>query len=121
METATLVLLAIVWGVGFFFAGARWGTIVINFFVDPANRRYLAAGQKWHLPGTGTIRVVAVWPESVLYFSTKTGPDGPHLVMNREEFDALARDERGRDPKGNFHKSIQERVLKFEVKEGGRK
>jgi len=116
-----LIITHLLIGLLFFYVGTRWGSIIVDFFTDPANRRYLAAGQKWHIPGTGTIRVVAVWPESVLYFSTKTGPDGPHLVMNREEFDALARDERGRDPKGNFHKSIQERVLKFEVKEGGRK
>ena len=116
-----LIITHLLFGLVFFCVGARWGSIIIDFFTDPANRRYLAAGQKWHLPGAGTVRVVAVWPESVVYFLTKTGPDGGQLVMNREEFEALARDERGRDPRGNFRQSIRERVLKFEVKEGGRK
>ena len=121
MNVMTLSLSFILSCSFFFFIGARWGTIIIEFFIDPANRKYLAAGQKWHLPGVGTVRIVAVWPESVLYFSTKTGSSGGHLTMNRKEFDELARDENGKDPRGKFHKSIRERVLPFEIKEGGRK
>jgi hypothetical protein len=38
--------------------------------------------------------------------------------MNRKDFDALARDENGRDPRGRFRKPISERVLKFQVING---
>ena len=114
------ILTHLIVGTCFFFAGARWGTIVIEWIKGPMSGRYLSAGQRWHLPGFGTVRLVAVWPESVMYFITKHGPDQTY-VMNRNEFDSSARDENGRDPKGRFHKSIQERVLKFELRNGGRK
>lgn len=120
MGTATLILLLIVWGVGFFFAGARWGMLVIESFKGPCERRRVVGGQRWHIPGIGKIVIVQVWDECVSYFTTKDGRSQIY-IMNREEFNEVARDDSGRDPTGNFHKSIRSRVLPFEIREGGRK
>lgn len=111
------VFLFIAWGFFAFFMGARWGTIVIEAFRNANNPGGLAAGQKWRLPGVGMVRIVSVWPESVTYFLTKYGPGHVH-VMDRKIFDECARDDMGRDPTGRFHKSIRERVLRFEVHKG---
>ena len=121
METAAMVLSFVVSGVGFFLAGARWGTVVKEFFVYPNLCFRLVAGQKWSLPGVGNVRVVTVWSDSVSYYSTKAGQTSVILVMNRDEFNVLARNEDARDPLGNFHKSIKNRVFPFELREGGRK
>lgn len=115
----TSILTHIVIGVMFFFVGTRWGYIIIESFKSPVDRKYLLAGQKWHLPGAGTIKLLSVWPECVTYFLTAEGPD--HVrVMDRKLFGEHARDENGRDPAGRFHKSIKNRVLKFEVHNGNK-
>lgn len=109
-----------------FLAGYRWGHLAIKFFKDfgkPVSSGFIFPGQRWHIPKLGDVIIYDVWPETISYYLAKRMDNGEHVVytMNREDFEVGARDIDGRDGLGRFRTPLEQRVIKFELREGGKK
>jgi hypothetical protein len=107
----------------FFVIGHLWGYRVVNHFQLPLYSGFIFPGQIWKIPRLGEVIIYDVWPETVSYYLIKSRHESDPTVytMNREDFEKNARDEKGRDGLGRFRKPIEERVIKFELREGGKK
>ena len=126
MESVAQILFLTVWGAIFFVVGYRWGYKVvtgINEVIEPISRGKIFPGQRWRIPGVGTVIIYDVWPETVSYYLSKRDPDEEIGVytMNRPDFEEGARDEQGRDGRGMFRTPEDRRVLKFEIIHGEKK
>jgi hypothetical protein len=109
-----------------FLAGYRWGHLVVKHIRDfgkPVPEGIIFPGQKWHIPRVGDVIVYDVWPETVSYYlvSRRAGVEKEIYTMNRSDFEHGARDETGRDGLGRFQTPVEDRVIKFELREGGKK
>lgn len=108
------------YGLVAFYIGHKWGDLIIDQFKTPSSYGRIFPGQRWRVEGVGDVVVHSVWPECVTYYKASTGADAL-IVVNREDFEACARDMNGRDSKGRFRGTPDSRVLKFEIKSGGLK
>lgn len=107
-----------------FLAGYKWGHLVIKYFNDfgkPISTGNIFPGQRWHVPRLGDVIIYDVWPETVSYYIAKQRGEIAVYTMNRVDFELGARDVSGRDGLGRFRTPIEERVVKFELREGGKK
>lgn len=107
-----------------FLAGYKWGHLVVKYFNDfgkPIPTGNIFPGQRWNVPRLGDVIIYDVWPETVSYYLAKNRGDVAVYTMNRADFESGARDMTGRDGLGRFRAPIEERVIKFELREGGKK